>query len=80
MILALPSWDDYLRTSLDDLVECAAQSPMVLLRARALLRTLLKTAPAQRKPSISWRLERAEDLLVVNFPAIWRDANGQDPG
>jgi uncharacterized membrane protein len=80
VILALPSWDDYLRTSLDDLVECAAQSPMVLLRARALLRTLLKTAPAQRRPSISWRLERAEDLLVVNFPAIWRDANGQDPG
>jgi len=58
----------------------ASGCAVVLLRARALLRTLLKTAPAQRRPSISWRLERAEDLLVVNFPAIWRDANGQDPG
>jgi uncharacterized membrane protein len=77
VILALPSWDDYLRTSLDDLVECAAQSPMVLLRARALLLTLLNTAPAQRQPSISWRLEHTQDLLAVNFPAIWRDANGQ---
>ena len=34
VVLALPSWDDYLRTALDDLLESAAQSPMVLLRAR----------------------------------------------
>ena len=34
VMLALPSWDDYLRTGLDDLLESAAQSPMVLLRAR----------------------------------------------
>jgi uncharacterized membrane protein len=78
VILALPSWDDYLRTSLDDLIESAAQSPMVLLRVRALLITLLKAAPAQRRPSISWRLKHAENLLAVNFPAIWRDTNGQD--
>jgi uncharacterized membrane protein len=62
VILALPSWDDYLRTSLDDLIESAARSPMVLLRAHALLLTLLKTAPARRRPSISWRLEHAEDV------------------
>jgi uncharacterized membrane protein len=35
VVLALPSWDDYLRTAPDDLLESAAQSPMVLLRARA---------------------------------------------
>ena len=34
VVLALPSWDDYLRIALDDLLESAAQSPMVLLRAR----------------------------------------------
>jgi uncharacterized membrane protein len=80
VILALPSWDDYLRTSLDDLIEAAARSPMVLLRARTLLSTLLNSAPPRRQPSISWRLERAQDLIADNFPAIWRDANGQDPG
>ena len=80
VVLTLPSWDDYLRTSLDDLIESGAGSPMVLLRARALLITLLGTAPPQRRPSIAWRLQHAQDLMAGNFPAIWRDAGGQDPG
>ena len=55
VVLALPSWDDYLRTALDDLLESASQSPMVLLRARALLTTLLERgtagAPAAGHPA-----------------------------
>jgi uncharacterized membrane protein len=50
VVLALPSWDDYLRTGLDDLIESASQSPMVLLRARTLLTTLLNAAPPARQP------------------------------
>ena len=80
VVLALPSWDDYLRTSLDDFIESAGRSPMVLLRIRALLTTLRNAAPAPRRPSISWRLTRVQELLTVNFPAIWLDASGQDPG
>ena len=80
VVLALPSWDDYLRTSLDDLIESGARSPMVLLRARVLLIGLLDTAPARRRPSIAWRLQHAEDLVAGNFPAIWQDAGRQDPG
>jgi uncharacterized membrane protein len=80
VILALPSWDDYLRTSLDDLVEAGSRSPMVLLRVRTLLTSLLKAAPEQRRPSIAWRLEHAQDLLAGHFPLIWRDAGGKDPG
>ena len=49
-MLALPSWDDYLRIALDDLIEAASRSPMVLLRARALLAGLLDAAPPQRRP------------------------------
>ena len=74
VVLALPSWDDYLRTGLDDLIESAAQSPMVLLRARALLTTLLNTAPPARQPPITRRLQRAEQLGAGNFPLIWHDA------
>jgi uncharacterized membrane protein len=80
VVLALPSWDDYLRTSLDDLIESADRSPMVLFRARTLLTSLLKAAPPQYRPAIAWRLQRAEDLLVSNFPAIWQHADGTDPG
>jgi uncharacterized membrane protein len=80
VVLALPSWDDYLRTSLDDLIESASGAPMVLLRIRTLLVGLLDTAPPQRRSSIAWRLQRAEDLLASNFPAIWRDARGKHSG
>jgi uncharacterized membrane protein len=76
VVLALPSWDDYLRTALDDLLESAAQSPMVLLRARALLTALLNAAPPARLPSITRRLQRAEQLGAGNFPLIWHDATG----
>ena len=80
VVLALPSWDDYLRTSLDDLIESASRSPMVLLRARSLLTSLLNAAPPQRQSSIAWRLQHTQDLAAGNFPAIWRDAGGKAPG
>jgi uncharacterized membrane protein len=80
VVLALPSWDDYLRTSLDDLIESASRAPMVLLRARTLLIGLLDTAPPHRRPSIAWRLQHAEELAAGNFPAIWQDAGGDRGG
>ena len=79
VVLALPCWDDYLCTALDDLIESGSRSPMVLLRARALLAGLLNAAPPQRRSSISWRLRRAEELAAGNFPEIWRHAGGGDP-
>jgi uncharacterized membrane protein len=80
VVLALPSWDDYLRIALEDLIEAGSRSPMALLRARALLAGLLDAAPPQRRSSITWRLHRAEELAAGNFPAIWRHATGGDPG
>jgi uncharacterized membrane protein len=79
VVLALPSWDDYLRTALDDLTEAGSQSPMTLLQAQALLTALLNAAPPQRQPSITWRLHRTEQLAAGNFPEIWRHAAGDDP-
>ena len=80
VVLALPSWDDYLRTALDDLIESASRSPMVLLRARVLLTTLLNAAPPARQPPIARRLHRAEELGAGNFPVIWPDAAGGETG
>jgi uncharacterized membrane protein len=79
VVLALPSWDDYLQTALDDLIESASRSPMVLLRARALFSSLLDAAPPQRRSSVSWRLQHTEELAAGNFPVIWRHAAGGDP-
>jgi uncharacterized membrane protein len=80
VVLALPSWDDYLRTALDDLIESASQSPMVLLRAQTLLTTLLTAAPPARQPPITRRLQRAEQLAAGNFPLIWQQATSADAG
>ena len=78
LVLALPSWDDYLRIALDDLIESGSRSPMVLLQARALLTGLLNATPLPRRSSITWRLHRAEELMAGNFPEIWRHGAG-DP-
>jgi uncharacterized membrane protein len=79
LVLALPSWDDYLQIALDDLIESSSRSPMALLRARAMLSSLLTAAPPQRKPSITWRLRRTEELAAGNFPGLWRNMTGGDP-
>ena len=78
LVLALPSWDDYLQIALDDLIESSSRSAMVLLRARAMLSSLLTAAPPQRKPSIAWRLRRTEELAAGNFPDLWRNTVGGD--
>jgi uncharacterized membrane protein len=77
VVLALPSWNDYLQTALDDLMESSSRSPMVLLRAGALLSRLLNAAPPQRKPAIAWRLRRVEELAAGNFPELWRNTAGR---
>jgi uncharacterized membrane protein len=69
--LPAPDWDAFLRVGLDDLVEAAARSPMVLQRARALLAGLRQAVPAGRIPPVDWRLARTEELLAGGFPAIW---------
>jgi uncharacterized membrane protein len=76
VVLALPSWDDYLRTGLDDLIESASRSLMVLLRARVLLTSLLNAAPSSRRPPVARRLRRTEELGAGNFPVTWHDATG----
>ena len=78
VVLALPSWDDYLRTGLDDLLESASRSPMVLVRARTLLTTLLNAAPPARQPPITRRLQRTEQQGAANFPLIWHAATSAE--
>jgi hypothetical protein len=53
---------------------------MVLLRAGALLTTLLNAAPPARQPPITQRLQRAEELGASNFPLIWHDTTSREAG
>ena len=80
VVLALPSWDDYLRTALDDLIESASRSAMVLLRARDLLTSLQNIAPPPHQPPIAQRLHRTQQLGSGNFPATWHDTTNGETG
>jgi hypothetical protein len=40
---------------------------------------LLNAAPPQRRSPVTWRLDRAEELMADNFPVIWRHTAGGDP-
>jgi uncharacterized membrane protein len=72
VVLALPTWDNYLQIALDDLIESGSRSPMVLLQAQTLLTSLLDAAPPHRQPPITWRLHHAEELASANFPVLFR--------
>jgi hypothetical protein len=80
VVLALPSWDDYLQIALDDLIESSSQSPMVLLRTRAMLTSLLNAAPPQRQQSIASRLRHVEERAAGNFLVLWRNTAHEDTG
>lgn len=57
LIMALPGWDDYLGTALDETISSAAGSIQVRRRIERLLGNLARIAPAQRLPAIQTRLE-----------------------
>ena len=80
LVLALPSWDNYLQIGLDDFIESGSPTPMVLLRALARLSSLLSVAPSGRKPPIAWRVRSAEELAAGNFPVLWHNMTGEDRG
>jgi uncharacterized membrane protein len=73
VVLHLPRWEDFARSSLDDIIAAAAASPMVLLRLRD---TLIRLAPARStgRDVLAARRQWVEDTLAGNFPVIWADA------
>lgn len=76
VILRLPTWLDFVRISLDDLCRAALDSPMVLLRARALLSGLLKIAAPDRRAPVAARLAWIEDELAARHPLLFDEATG----
>ncbi|MEU4571696.1 DUF2254 family protein [Nonomuraea sp. ATR24] len=62
VVIPLPSWEDYLRITFDELI-ATARSPMVLLRLRELLRGLQEEAPRPRRDAVAARLSRVEARL-----------------
>lgn len=68
LVIPLPTWDDYLRLALDEVIVAASHSPMVLVRLRDLLRGLYDEVPRPRRSPVAERLGLVEDRLRSGFP------------
>jgi uncharacterized membrane protein len=66
--LVLPTWEDYLRTGVEDLLPPAAHSPMVLERLHRLLGNLLEVSPPSRHAALIRLREHVEARLAACGP------------
>jgi uncharacterized membrane protein len=68
LVIARPGWDDFVRTSLDDLITAAAAAPSVLIRIQALLERLRNRAHPDHHEVLTQRLARVNEHLATLFP------------
>ncbi|MFD9669098.1 DUF2254 family protein [Rhodococcus sp. NPDC059968] len=68
LVIARPSWDDFVRTSLDDLIPAAATTPSVLIRIRLLLERVRTRAHPDRHEVLTPRLARVNGHLTTLLP------------
>jgi uncharacterized membrane protein len=61
LLLRLPSWEDYVSVSLDEIIANVGSSPLVWQRIEVLLTELVAIAPAGRQEALRARLEAAGD-------------------
>jgi uncharacterized membrane protein len=66
--LVLPTWEDYLRIAIEDLLQFATPFPMVLDRLRRLLVNLLEIRPASPAPLLQLQLQVNAALLAAKAP------------
>ncbi|MFG2749059.1 DUF2254 family protein [Streptomyces xanthophaeus] len=71
LIVRVPTWEQYVRQAVDDVMVAAAQSPMTLLRLRALLTRLRTVCPPPRRAVVESRLEWVEATGSAQFPFHW---------
>ena len=66
--LVLPTWEDYLRIAIEDLLQFATPFPMVLDRLRRLLVNLLEIRPASPAPLLQLQRQVNAALLAAKAP------------
>lgn len=64
VLLRLPSWEDYVAGSLDEIIENVDSSPLVRRRVKSLLSELVAIAPAGRQEVLRARLAMAGEAGV----------------
>jgi uncharacterized membrane protein len=67
LVVPFPTWEDYLRLSLDEIRMYGAQSIQVMRRMRALLASLSEVVPSQRLPAVRRWERRLEESIAQSF-------------
>ncbi|MFE7421621.1 DUF2254 family protein [Rhodococcus sp. NPDC057529] len=68
LVIARPGWDDFVRTSLDDLIPAAATTPSVLIRIQTLLERVRNRAHPDHRDVLTQRLTRVNEHLGTLLP------------
>ncbi|WP_412074958.1 DUF2254 family protein [Streptomyces xanthophaeus] len=79
LIVHAPTWEQYVRLAVDEVMVAAARSPMTLLRLRALLTRLLTACPPPRRSVVGSRLEWIEAAGSTGFPLHWSGPPAEGP-
>jgi uncharacterized membrane protein len=69
VLLALPSWEDYVALAVDEIVEAGADNPRIRRRLERLLRDLIALAPARRSDPLRARLDELASRWPTTEPA-----------
>jgi uncharacterized membrane protein len=80
LILAVPSWEDFLDLAFTEIRSYGAQSVQVMRRMRALMSDLLEGLPDQRRPALRRHQRRLENTIARSFPNLddRLDASAED--
>jgi uncharacterized membrane protein len=67
LVVPFPTWDDFLRLSLDEIRFCGANSVQVMRRMNALVENLSEVLPAERHEALRYWAERLQGTVDRTF-------------
>jgi uncharacterized membrane protein len=67
LVVPFPTWDDFLRLSLDEIRYCGASSVQVMRRMNALIQNLIEVSPKERHAALQRWEKRLHDTVERTF-------------
>ena len=67
VVISFPTWDDFLRLSLEEIRSYGADSVQVMCRMKALITNLIELLPPERQPALQYCDRRLQDSITKTF-------------
>lgn len=80
VLIAFPSWEDFLRLAFDEICFYGANSVQVMRRMRALISEMISVLPEERHHALRHRQQRLQSIIERSFgnPDDKQDASAED--